>query len=343
MDIKITTGFPKNGVRKWADFVNSHPQGTVFQSPEIFNLFETSEHFDPVLIVAETETKIAGLLLAVIIREFSGPFSFLSSRTVVYGGPLLDPELEDGGSILGSLLEELINQVKNRSVFIQFRNFSDQAKNRKIFEDFGFNYLQRLNYLVDTTSETVLKTKMSASKLRQVRKGLGSGASIGSPANESEMKEFYGILHSLYKRKVKKPLPSYSFFRNFYLQSSEGKLGMVKLVKYRGKVIGGILSPVFNNRVIYEWYVCGLDQEYKHQYPSVLATWAAIEYALQNNINTFDFMGVGVPGKDYGVREFKSKFGGDLVNFGRFGRINNPLIYAVTEIGFNLLALFKKI
>ena len=97
------------------------------------------------------------------------------------------------------------------------------------------------------------------------------------------------------------------------------------------------------NKVIYEWYVCGLDQDYKNIYPSVLATWAAIEYGLKNNLETFDFMGVGVPDKDYGVREFKSKFGGELVNFGRFGRINNHFIYTITEIGFNVLALLRKI
>jgi len=103
------------------------------------------------------------------------------------------------------------------------------------------------------------------------------------------------------------------------------------------------LSPVLPGKVIYEWYICGLDAEFKNVYPSILATWAAIDYANKNNIQMFDFMGVGVPGKDYGVREFKSKFGGEMVNFGRFGRVNNKFLYGITEMGFNLLALLKKI
>jgi len=74
-----------------------------------------------------------------------------------------------------------------------------------------------------------------------------------------------------------------------------------------------------------------------------MATWAAIDYALKNNIKAFDFMGVGVPDKDYGVRDFKAKFGGEQVNYGRFGRINNKFLYAITEIGFNLLALLRRI
>ena len=343
MTFDITTEIPANVIKQWEEFVNTHPRGTVFQSPEMHSLFKASKNFKPVIVLAHAENRIVGVLLAVIIREFSGPFAFLSSRTVVYGGPLLDPGFPDQEILMGSILGKLIEKVKNRSVFIQFRNFSDQTNVRDIFKAHGFKYLDRLNYIVDTASEANVRSRISSSKLRQVKKALKTGAKIEDPKNENEMKSFYAILQSLYKQKVKKPLPSYSFFRNYYLQSKEGKLGVVKLVKFNDKVIGGILSPVFNNKVIYEWYVCGLDQQYKDQYPSVLATWAAIEYAFQNNIQTFDFMGVGVPGKDYGVREFKSKFGGDLVNYGRFGRINNHLLYVVTEIGFNLLALLNKI
>ncbi len=64
---------------------------------------------------------------------------------------------------------------------------------------------------------------------------------------------------------------------------------------------------------------------------------------LNNNLQVFDFMGVGIPDRDYGVREFKAKFGGKLVNYGRFGRINNKFLYAITEIGYNILALMRKI
>ena len=54
-------------------------------------------------------------------------------------------------------------------------------------------------------------------------------------------------------------------------------------------------------------------------------------------------MGVGTPDKDYGVREFKAKFGGEMVNYGRFGRINNEFLYAITEVGYNILSMMKRI
>jgi lipid II:glycine glycyltransferase (peptidoglycan interpeptide bridge formation enzyme) len=123
----------------------------------------------------------------------------------------------------------------------------------------------------------------------------------------------------------------------------EGKLGIIRLVKYEDKIIGGILSPVTPGKTIYEWYVCGLDHEYKTLYPSVLATWSAIEYAVKNGLPYFDFMGVGIPERDYGVRDFKMRFGGERVNYGRFARVNNKWLYLAAEAGYNFMAAMKKI
>jgi len=196
---------------------------------------------------------------------------------------------------------------------------------------------------------------MSESRRRQIKKGLASGAEIIEPESIEQVREFYNILHILYRYKVRKPLADWSFFENFYKLSTKqennetveqwnsGTIGIIRLIRYQNKIIGGILAPVFEKKCIYEWYVCGLDKEYKDQYPSVLATWAAIEYAVDSNISSFDFMGVGVPETPYGVREFKARFGGELVNYGRLTRINNRFLYNIAEFGFNILALLKKI
>ena len=365
----------------WADFVERHPDGTVFQSPEMYELFAKSRRMKPVVIglYDEDSGSIKGILQAVIIREMKGLAGYFSSRTVIYGGPLVETggkgdkgkgrkgDGETGrrgeeGMVLHMLLEELIRQVKNHSIFIQFRNFNSQEENKALFSKYSFHHRDRLNLIVDTTSrETVIKN-MSASRWRQIRKGLGVGrvdketrrqgeegkrgdeyAKITEPENIDQVRDFYDILFNLYKYKVKKPLPAWDFFEQFYHISRESRLGIIRLVQYKGKIIGGILSPVTPGKTIYEWYVCGLDQQYKEVHPSVLATWAAIEYAVENDIPRFDFMGVGIPEREYGVREFKSRFGGEQLNFGRFARVNNRIFYFAAETGYNLLALLKKI
>lgn len=341
--MKIKTDINEIQIKDWNSFIASHPEGTVFQSFEMYQLFEDSKNYSPVILVAEKQGNIVGVLLAVIIKEYSGLIGFFSARTLIYGGPIISTERNDREEILKGLLSTLNKKVKNHSIFIQFRNFNDQSKFKEIFESYGFKYLERLNYIVNTSSQEEVERRMSNSKKRQLKLGLKNGAEIISPENEQQVKAFYDILANLYQNKIKKPLPDYSFFLNFYLLSENQKLGIIRLIKYKDKIIGGILSPVFDKYSIYEWYICGLDKEYKNCYPSVLATWAAIEYAFQNNILSFDFMGVGVPDKKYGVRDFKSKFGGKLVNYGRFGKINNRLLYAVTELGYNILSAIGKI
>ena len=75
--------------------------------------------------------------------------------------------------------------------------------------------MERLNYLVDTTSDQKVKQNISESKLRQIKKGLKSGATIMEPENMKQVKDFYQILQFLYKYKVKKPFPGWEFFREF--------------------------------------------------------------------------------------------------------------------------------
>jgi lipid II:glycine glycyltransferase (peptidoglycan interpeptide bridge formation enzyme) len=175
---------------------------------------------------------------------------------------------------------------------------------------------------------------MSSSKIRQIKKGLAAGAQIVEAQEIGEVRQFYDLLHDLYKSKIKKPLPGWSFFKSFHDLSLKEYIGKYILVKRMGKVIGGIMCPLTKDRSLYEWYVAGDDRGNKEFYPSVLATWGAIEYAARNNFLAFDFMGAGKPDGDYGVREFKAKFGGRLVDFGRFEKVHKSNLYRIAKIGF---------
>ena len=48
-------------------------------------------------------------------------------------------------------------------------------------------------------------------------------------------------------------------------------------------------------------------------------------------------MGAGEPGVPYGVRDFKSEFGGKLVEHGRFLCVKKPLLYKIGVLGVKLL------
>ncbi len=290
-----------------------------------------------------------GIVLGVVIRESDGLKGNFSSRTVVYGGPLISESHKRKTHIAELLIEALLAAVAEKSVFTQVRGGYDMSAFDEVFAKFKFKWYPRLNLLIDTRLKAEVQRQLSSSRKRQIRTSLANKAKIVQPESEEQIKAFYSILYNLYKQKVKKPLPDYSFFQAFFSaivqnESKDFSAGYF-LIEYEKEVIGGILCPYLRNGTVFEWYVCGLDQEYREKgiYPSVLATWAAIEFAVNGSSRQFDFMGVGIPGKPYGVRDFKMKFGGHQVNYGRYTRINNRWIYMIAEMGYNLLSLFKKI
>ena len=311
----------------------SHPEGNYFQSKFLFDFYNTIKNHSPFYIIILYDNQIVGILLGVIKIESGVIKKHFSKRCIIEGGPLTI----DDAKVIHLILKQIDKYIATEVIYTEFRNLFDQKDSTNIFNDFSWNYKPHLNYLVKTDSIEQVKKRFSRSKKGQLNKSLKNGACIVKPDDERDIFEFYSILNKLYRYKIKKPLPDYNFFRDLYLNHYSCKYF---LVKYQDKIVGGILAPIYKN-TIFEWYICGLDGEFKNIYPSVLATWAPIQYALNNNLKYFDFFGAGAPNRDYGVREFKSKFGGDLVENGRFEKIHKPLYYKIGQVGLKILGWIK--
>lgn len=331
---------------EWNLLLEDATYASVMQSPFAWKLFNATEDFHPVLCCCYDEDNVMkGSLLGVLIRETGILKQRFSTRVVVYGGPVIQKGIRNADEVIRLLFDALIRETERKSIFIQVRAAFDMKPFQPVMEQLGFTWSPRLNLLINTSDENRVWKDMSASRRRQVRKSLENGAQVISDISEEQLHAFYNILKDLYREKIKKPLPGYSFFKAFHQLNKSGKHGHIFLIIYNRQVIGGIMSPSGSNGTVFEWYVCGLDKEYKSKgiYPSVLATWAAIEYAVKDGFRKFDFMGVGKPGEDYGVRDFKMRFGGSIVNFGRYIRINNRFLYSISELGYNILSLLKKV
>lgn len=309
-------------------FVTDHPRGGYFQSARFFELIDDVGEYQPLLISAESEEgELLGSLFGVFQSNGGGVKSWCSRRYISWGGPLVWGEQPDATARL--LLEELRKTLPGKAIFAEFRNTFDMSDLKSVFEDAGFTYHDHLNHLVIIDEEAAVRRRMSRSRWRQIKSSFKSGAEIAEAGNENEVLAFYGILQTLYRDKVKKPLPEPELFLQFFRR----KAGKIFLVKRDGEVLGGIMCPIHDDRIIYEWYVCGRDGEEKGLYPSVLATWAPIAYALECGLSCFDFMGAGRPDEDYGVREFKARFGGEEQCFGRFHMVVNKPLFEIGKLG----------
>jgi predicted N-acyltransferase len=338
MKLKLLSGIESVGRDRWDNFLADHPNRTVFQSPEMYDLYKEAPNFAPLVLGIEADGGILkAILLAVNIKDYKGIIGDLTVRTVIYGGPLISSDIENPAECADQILQALIEAVELRSLYIQFRNSFEMASLNSSFIKHRFVAEDHLNLIVSTTDRVKTHSEISKSKIRQAKTSIASGVELVLASTEDEINHFYLILEQVYKDKAKKPLPQKSFFQAFFRATQKGKLGIILLAKYQGIVVGGMVCPITTGKALSEWYICGLDKLNNKIHPSVLLTYGAIEYAIKNHIPQFDFMGIGAPGKPYGVREFKTRFGGQSVNYGRLIRVSNPYLYRIANAGYSAL------
>jgi serine/alanine adding enzyme len=336
LDYTITSDFSQINRNDWSDFVNEHPNGNFFQTPQHIDFLLKITGFSPVTLFAKKKGALAGVLCGAILSDRNIIKSFFSSRLIIWGGPLVE---ENNTFVADLLLKNLIQIFSSKVIYIEFRNLFDTTVFQNTFSKYGFSFMPHLNFVVQTDSEPLVKSRISKSKLRQIDLSLKNGAYISEPGSESEVRQFYLLLKNHYKKKIQKPLPDLNFFIEFFNQKEVGKIFLVKL---NADILGGIVCPIFNQRIIYEWYICS-KKDMKGIHPGVVATWAPISFALKNGFKEFNFMGAGSPEQSYGVREFKAKFGGDLISHGRIIYTSKPMLYNIGKIGLSVYNFISRI
>lgn len=316
---------------QWEELLFLNPFASPFQTPKFYSFCRSLNEISAEAIGVYDSNKLLSVVVIVLAKE-NGIKSYFSRRGIIYGGPIL------GDRNSSHLLIKSISKIyKNKLIYIESRNYFDYKEYLPVFKAENWTYQPWLNFQLSINSLDNIKRNMSESRWRQIKKAKKAGAYWSEAKSIDDINAFYEILLSLYRRKIKKPLPPFNFFKEFFNQ----KIGVYLLIYHENKVIGGIMCAILPNKTIYEYYVCGLDEDYKSFYPSVMATWAAIEYALQNDIKTFDFMGAGAKNETYGVREFKARFGGQEVEDGRYTRILNPFLYNLGKLGLKIISKIK--
>jgi serine/alanine adding enzyme len=321
-------------IEKWDRLLSSSPLATPFQNHAFYDLCNAVPGLSAEVFAVEEDFEIIALCVVTLQKE-SGIKGFFSRRAVVYGGPVIKDINSQG---IEFLIRSIEKKFKRKVIYIEIRNLNDYKVYDKIFLDNSWKYLPYQNFKVNCTDRDVFFNRLGNNRKRQIKKAIENGVLIKEAINLEEVTCFYDILQNFYKKKVMKPMLPKQFFEEFFKRS----IGKLLLVIYKDKIIGGIMCPILDGRCIYELYICGLDEDYKDQCPSVMATWSAMEYANKNQIPVFDFMGAGRKDQDYGVREFKSRFGGEFVEYGRYIRIFNPFLYKLGECALKMIKKLKK-
>ena len=319
----------------WRAFVRDHPQGGVFQTPEMFEVYRSTKRYAPGLWAATDEGRVLALMMPVRIALMDGLGRHFTTRAIVSGG-ILCSETAEGRQALQELLHQYTRRERNLSLFTEVRNDCSTDGLGPVLVAAGFEYEDHLNYLIklEACPENVFarigprtrKHIRQAVKRREVR--------VVEVTDRSQIPACYELLEHAY-RNARVPLADMSLFYSTF--DCLVPKGMARFtLAYVGDAPAAVSIDLLYKDVIYGWYG-GMDRSFIAQVPNEVLMWNILEWGCRNNYRVYDFGGAGKPNEKYGVRDFKAKFGGELVCFGRHTWVPRPMRMTVSRLAYAAL------
>lgn len=229
MPLKLTTYYQGSEI---PDF----PGTNTFHSKELFQIYEETPGYTPLLIMASEDGKPVARLLAAIrksIRMF--PPAFIK-RCEIYGtGEYLIAEA-DKERIFGEMLEHLTTEALRNSFLIEFRNLENAMFGYKYFRSnryFPVNWLRVRNSLHGIENA---EQRFSPSRIRQIKKGLKNGAKVDEARTVEEIREFSNMLRHLYSSRIRKHFPNIIFFQHMDTRLIHSRQAKIFIVRYKTKL-----------------------------------------------------------------------------------------------------------
>ncbi len=314
MPLKLTT------YRK-GNLIPELPGTNTFHSTELFHIYESTPGYQPILIVASLNDQIVGKLLGTIRRSIRFFPPGIIKRCEIYGtGEYFDHTL-DKEVIFSNMLQRMTDEALRNSFLIEFRNLPNAKFGYKAFRNnhyFPVNWLSVRNSLHNIQK---VEEQFSASRIRQIKKGLNNGACVKEAQTEEEIRSFSRMLHHVYSWKIRRHFPSREFFLQLERQHLAKQYSKIFIVTYKDKIIGGSVCT-YSNDCAYLWFSGGMRKTYALQYPGILAVWKALDYAKQKGFKHLEFMDVGLPFQHHGYRDFILRFGGKQTSTRRWFRFH---------------------
>jgi lipid II:glycine glycyltransferase (peptidoglycan interpeptide bridge formation enzyme) len=240
-----------------------------------------------------------------------------------------------GSEALTILLHTYIHEIGHEALFTELRNLSNLSAVQPVLNACGFVYEDHLNYLIDLNRpvEEILQGFGRRTRKR-IRRGLVKQDVVVEEVTErGQLVVCYGLLQKSYKT-AQIPLADLSLFESAF--DVLYHRGMVKFWLARvGRAYVATSVELLHKGTIYGWFG-GVDRTYSSYVPSELLTWHILKWGAENGYRVYDFGGAGKPNEKYGVRDFKAKFGGELICFGRNTCVHHLSLLRLSERGYRI-------
>ncbi len=317
----------------WDRYVAEHPKGNIFHTSQMVRTFHGTRGHKPIALASLAPNgTISALLVSVRVQTLPSPMGWMSSRAIFYAEPLCY-EHPDSMKALSQALAEHDRSMGRSVLFAEVRPLFAPSAERIVLERAGYEYLDYLNYINDVT----LPIKTMWSNLHKgaqyaIRQCEKRGLVAREVPKETAVDQLYPLLKLSYKHSGI-PLADRSLFDATIREASPQ--GMVKFFAvFEGdRPVAMDVLLTCKDRV-YLWYG-GVSRSCEGS-PCSLLRWHELKWAHEQGFALCDSGGAGWPNVPYGVRDFKRKFGGDLVQFGRYRKTFSPRTLAIAEKAYNL-------
>lgn len=322
---------------KWNIFVSNHPNGNIFQTPEMYEVCKKTKNYEPIFIAAIEDSEIVAILQAIIQKNYNGILGRFTARSIIFGGPLISHNRVE---VVAPLFSEYKKEIGRKAIYTQIRNFYSQNQIQNYLSENDYTYTDHLNILLDlNVDKEALWNGFSRSRKKGIRKALSENFKFEYTNNFEYLNDFYNLLNTTYTR-IGLPIPDLSHFieiaKTFHTDNYK-----IFIIRKDNVTVVALFTLIYKD-TMYGYYMGETDnRETIKSKPVDLLFWEVFKWSIDNNVKIFDWMGAGKPDKSYGVRDFKLQFGGELVNYGRYEKIHKPFSFKLAKIGLNIWKKMK--
>lgn len=307
----------------WAAFVKAHPQGNVFQTPEMYDVYACAKHAKPIVVAAIEGNEIVGILLAQYLTNGDALASWITARSIITGGPLVK---DNKPEIIELLIQEYRRMLPSKTIYSEIRPIYDinELMNERVNELMRWKRVGHYNLVLglEKTQEELFE-QMHKERRRNVNQAIKAGLVFKEVTDEEGIAEIVALIKQTYERKhvpisyldmfgeVRPLMGDYAHFFGCYTPE--------------GKMIAGEIRLCYKD-LVYAWFA-GSDEAYFKLRPNDFTMWNVICWAADEGYKLLDFGGGGEPGKPYGVRDYKLKYGCEMYDYGRYVWTHRPVTY----------------
>ena len=317
----------------WDEFVDAHPKGNIFHTSDIVRVFDATKGYRPLALAAVNEHgEVLALLVAVRVQTLPDPFGRLSSRSIWYAEPLCRDE-EQSIDALVKLVAQHDKQMRRNTLFTEIRPLFAPGPERIALERCGYQFLDYLNYIVDVaTPPELMWRRMRRNTRRSIEKAERAGYQVREVTTYDDVGLLYKFLQLTYAN-ARVPLADKSLFEAaFKILHAKNRFRMVSVTKDDRTVTMHAMLKFKD--LAFAWY-CGTERIAQFSPVDVLK-WREFVWCHEQGCTMYDMGGAGWPDEAYGVRDYKAKFGGELVHYGRYRKTFAPWKLAFAERVYQL-------